>query len=110
MSEKIVIEMERLDSQIRGCQLCRLSKTRTNAVPGEGNIRNPEVVFVGEGPGKKEDLQGKPFVGAGGRLLDELLKNAKLDREQVYITNIVKCRPPGNRKPEKDEVETCTSN
>src|SRR5579864_7269178 len=102
--------MKKLDGQIRKCKLCRLWESRTHAVPGEGNIKDPEVVFVGEGPGRNEDLQGKPFVGSGGKLLDQLLNNASLERSQVYITNIVKCRPPKNRKPKPDEVETCTSN
>ncbi len=101
--------LKKLDEQIKKCKLCRLWESRTNAVPGSGNI-DAEVVFVGEGPGRNEDLQGKPFVGAGGKLLDEMLTNAGLRREQVYITNIVKCRPPKNRKPKPDEVETCTSN
>ena len=102
--------MKTLDEAILGCKLCKLSNTRTKAVPGTGLIENVEVVFVGEGPGRNEDLEGKPFVGSGGKLLDELLSNAGLEREQVYITNIVKCRPPKNRKPEEDEVRTCTSN
>jgi uracil-DNA glycosylase len=102
--------MKKLDEQIEKCKLCRLWESRTNAVPGFGNIEDVEVVFVGEGPGRNEDLQGKPFVGAGGKLLDELLANAGMKREQVYITNIVKCRPPKNRKPKPDEAETCTSN
>jgi uracil-DNA glycosylase family 4 len=101
--------MEKLDAQIKKCALCRLSESRTNAVPGSGNVEDPVVVFVGEGPGRNEDLQGIPFVGAGGKLLNELLSNAGLEREKVYITNIVKCRPPKNRKPKPDEVETCTS-
>jgi uracil-DNA glycosylase len=100
--------MKDLDTKILSCTLCRLCETRTNAVPGSGNIVNPSVVFIGEGPGKNEDLQGKPFVGRGGKLLDELLHDAGLKREEVYITNIVKCRPPKNRKPKPDEVETCT--
>jgi len=78
-------------------------------VPGSGNTTNPKLVFVGEGPGRNEDLVGKPFVGRGGKLLDELLESASLKREEVYITNIVKCRPPKNRKPKPDEVEICTS-
>ncbi|MGA2874060.1 MAG: uracil-DNA glycosylase [Nitrososphaerales archaeon] len=101
--------MKELDEAILGCHLCKLAEGRTNAVPGSGLVQNVEVVFVGEGPGRNEDREGKPFVGAGGKLLDELLRNAGLDRDQVYITNIVKCRPPNNRKPEDDEVETCTS-
>jgi uracil-DNA glycosylase family 4 len=101
--------MKKLDAQISECTLCRLSESKTNAVPGSGNIEDPEVVFVGEGPGRNEDLQGKPFVGSGGKLLDQLLSNAGLNREKVFITNIVKCRPPKNRKPKTDEIETCTS-
>ena len=103
-------EMKKLDDAILTCKLCKLSGTRTKAVPGTGRIDDVDVVFVGEGPGRNEDLEGKPFVGSGGKLLDELLKNAGLERNQVYITNIVKCRPPNNRKPEDDEVATCTSN
>ena len=106
--EKITL-MKKLDKEIENCRLCRLCESRTHAVPGSGNVENPLVIFVGEGPGKNEDLQGKPFVGSGGKLLDQLLKNAGLERDQVYITNIVKCRPPKNRRPKPDEVETCTS-
>jgi uracil-DNA glycosylase len=102
-------EMKKLDGNIIKCTLCRLSESRTHAVPGTGNVLNPLVMFVGEGPGKNEDLQGKPFVGAGGKLLDQLLENAGLVRDQVYITNIVKCRPPKNRKPKPDEIESCTT-
>lgn len=102
--------MKILDEAILRCKLCKLSTTRTNAVPGTGLVENVEVVFVGEGPGRNEDLEGKPFVGSGGKLLDELLSNAGLDRNRVYITNIVKCRPPNNRKPDDDEVKICTSN
>ena len=110
MSDSEVAEsMNNLDVKILSCTLCELCETRTNAVPGSGNIVNPEVVFIGEGPGRNEDLQGKPFVGRGGKLLDELLQGAGLKREHVYITNIVKCRPPRNRKPKPDEVSTCTS-
>lgn len=102
--------MGRLDGEILSCSLCRLCKTRKNAVPGSGNVTDPAVVFVGEAPGRNEDLKGQPFVGSGGKLLDELLTNAGLKREEVYITNIVKCRPPNNRKPKRDEVEVCTAN
>ena len=102
-------EMKMLDEAIRGCHLCKLAKGRTKAVPGSGPVENAEVIFVGEGPGKNEDEEGLPFVGAGGKLLDELLRNAGLDRNQVYVTNIVKCRPPNNRKPEDDEVQICTT-
>ena len=103
------MSMKSIDAQIISCKLCRLCESRTNAVPGAGNMDRPLVVFVGEGPGKNEDLKGEPFVGRGGILLDELLKNAGLERSRVYITNIVKCRPPKNRKPKPDEIKTCTS-
>ena len=103
-------EMRKLDEKIAVCNLCRLAFGRTNAVPGTGRMEKVEVVFVGEAPGRNEDLEGKPFVGAGGKLLDELLRKAGLARDQVYITNIVKCRPPDNRKPLEDEIEICTRN
>ena len=101
--------MDKLDARIRGCTMCKLSNSRTHAVPGEGKIDSPEMMIVGEAPGRNEDLKGRPFVGAGGKLLDSLLEKASLGRDEVYITNIVKCRPPKNRKPEKDEIEICTS-
>jgi uracil-DNA glycosylase len=79
-------------------------------VPGSGKIQNLDLMIVGEGPGRKEDEAGKPFVGAGGKVLDSMLKEAGLERSELYITNIIKCRPPENRKPFDDEVEICTSN
>lgn len=94
--------------QVRSCQLCRLSQSRTQAVPGEGP-EHAEIMFIGEGPGFHEDRQGRPFVGAAGKFLEELLASIGLDRSQVYITNLVKCRPPGNRDPREDELEACTS-
>ncbi len=94
--------------QVRACQLCRLSQSRTMAVPGEGPDQ-AEIMFIGEGPGFHEDHQGRPFVGAAGKFLEELLTSIGLDRSQVYITNLVKCRPPGNRDPRDDELEACTS-
>jgi uracil-DNA glycosylase family 4 len=98
--------MKELEAQVRTCQLCRLAKTRTKAVPGEGNIR-AEVMFIGEGPGYHEDKQGRPFVGAAGNFLNELLSIAGLSRESVYIANVVKCRPPQNRDPMPDEIAAC---
>ncbi len=89
------------------CTLCRLSKGRTQVVPGVGPC-SAKIAFVGEGPGKDEDLKGEPFVGRAGRVLDEALERSGADRKKVYITNLVKCRPPGNRRPRKDEVETCS--
>lgn len=104
MEEK---EFEHVISEIKGCTKCGLHKTRTQAVPGEGSIK-AKLMFIGEGPGKNEDEKGIPFCGASGRLLDELLEHIGLKRESVYITNIVKCRPPDNRDPFEDEIQTCT--
>src|SRR4028119_346531 len=98
--------LEELAGEIRVCPLCRLCETRTQAVPGEGNA-TARIMFVGEGPGAKEDLEGRPFVGAAGQLLNTLLEQAGIARDDVFITNIVKCRPPGNRVPLIDEVEAC---
>lgn len=98
--------MKELEAQVKTCQLCRLAKTRTNAVPGEGNP-GAEVMFIGEGPGYHEDRQGRPFVGQAGQFLNELLGIAGLDRESVYIANVVKCRPPSNRDPNPDEIAAC---
>lgn len=88
------------------CRKCRLWEMRTNVVIGTGN-QNADIMFVGEGPGQQEDLQGKPFVGPAGQLLDKMLGAIELDRNKVYIGNIVKCRPPGNRDPYDDEQEAC---
>ena len=88
------------------CTQCRLAETRTNVVFGSGDP-DARLLLVGEAPGKNEDLQGHPFVGAAGQLLDELLANISLSREEVYIANVLKCRPPGNRDPKPDEIESC---
>jgi len=101
--------LEFLASQIRECRLCPLWKSRTNPVPGEGNP-HAEIMIVGEGPGEEEDLQGRPFVGRSGRLLTEALRQAGLNREDVFITNVVKCRPPNNREPTPEERTTCINN
>jgi uracil-DNA glycosylase family 4 len=98
--------LKELEGQVKVCRLCALAKTRTNAVPGEGD-RHAEVMFIGEGPGYHEDKQGRPFVGPAGQFLNELLQIAGLDRQGVYITNVVKCRPPNNRDPEPDEKAAC---
>ncbi|MFO7807305.1 MAG: uracil-DNA glycosylase [Candidatus Moraniibacteriota bacterium] len=95
-----------LEKQIKTCVACQLSEGRTNVVPGSGNPK-AEIMFIGEGPGKNEDLQGEPFVGAAGKLLDEMLAQNNLQRKDVYIANVVKCRPPGNRDPLPQEVDTC---
>ncbi|QSX06933.1 uracil-DNA glycosylase [Sedimentibacter sp. zth1] len=88
------------------CNKCRLSEMRTNVVFGEGNA-NSVIMFVGEGPGYNEDLQGRPFVGKAGQLFEKMIKSINLTREDIYITNIVKCRPPKNRNPMDDEQELC---
>ena len=99
-------ELEILHNQIQTCTLCKLHAGRTNAVPGEGPA-HADIIFIGEGPGFHEDKQGRPFVGAAGRFLEELLESIDFKREQVFITNVVKCRPPANRDPEADEIEAC---
>jgi uracil-DNA glycosylase family 4 len=98
--------LEAIAAEVRDCTRCRLHQTRTRAVPGEGDA-STEVVFVGEGPGQNEDREGRPFVGRAGDLLVKLLRHIGWTREDVFITNIVKCRPPGNRDPEPDEVAAC---
>lgn len=98
--------MKELEAQVRTCRLCQLSRTRANAVPGEGYIR-AEVMFIGEGPGYHEDRQGRPFVGQAGHFLNELLGIAGLSREHVFIANVVKCRPPNNRDPQPEEIAAC---
>lgn len=98
--------LEAIAAEVRVCQGCRLSQQRTRAVPGEGSP-DTEVVFVGEGPGFNEDQQGRPFVGAAGTFLDELIGAVGWRRSDVFITNVVKCRPPGNRDPEPDEMAAC---
>jgi len=98
--------LEELYRRIASCPDCDLCQTRTHAVPGEGPA-NAEVMFVGEAPGFYEDQQARPFVGPAGRFLDELIASAGLRREQVYITNVIKCRPPDNRDPLPTEIEAC---
>ncbi len=96
-----------IKEQIQTCTKCALSKTRTNAVSGEG-CSDADILFIGEAPGRNEDLQGRPFVGRAGKLLDELLQSIDLTRETVFITNIIKCRPPKNRNPKTAEITKCT--
>jgi DNA polymerase len=98
--------LREIAAEIRGCTRCGLWRGRTLAVPGEGPA-DADIMFVGEGPGFQEDQQGRPFVGPAGALLNELLQQAGLRRERVFITNLVKCRPPGNREPTPDEVAAC---
>lgn len=105
MSKKEV--MEAVANEVKACRKCRLGDTRTNAVPGEGSL-DATILFIGEAPGYWEDAKGRPFVGAAGKLLDTLLSEINLSRSTVYITNVIKCRPPKNRAPSPTEVETCT--
>ena len=100
------VALEEIVAVIGDCHLCPLGETRTNLVFGVGNER-ARVMFVGEAPGKNEDLQGEPFVGAAGQNLDSLLSLAGLRREDVYIANVLKCRPPGNRNPRPEEISVC---
>jgi len=102
-NQKLMSEIELSISQ---CKKCSLHETRANTVPGEGDIHSP-VVFVGEGPGAEEDSTGRPFVGRAGKLFEEILKAVSFSREDVFITNIVKCRPPNNRNPMSDEMNSC---
>jgi DNA polymerase len=99
-------DIAELASAVKACRACPLSLTRKNAVPGEGGGRRG-IVFVGEAPGAKEDAQGRPFVGQAGKILNGLLRKNGMLREEVFITNVVKCRPPGNRPPRPAEVEAC---
>lgn len=100
------MEFKQLIYNINTCQLCTLSKTRTTPVPGEGS-RHPELMFIGEGPGYHEDMEGRPFVGQSGKFLQLMLQSIQLDRNDVYITNMVKCRPPNNRDPMPGELAAC---
>jgi len=100
------LALKRLDERIKACRQCPLYRTRTHYVPGEGSP-NAKLVFVGEAPGREEDLQGRPFVGAAGQLLTKMIEAIGLTREEVYICNVLKDRPPGNRTPLPEEVEAC---
>ncbi len=99
-------DLERLAAEINRCTKCPLHRGRTHAVPGEGP-EDAEIMFIGEAPGFHEDQQGRPFVGAAGQFLEELLESIGLTRDDVYITNVIKCRPPGNRDPLPDEITSC---
>ena len=100
--------MDELVDEVGQCQRCRLWERAKKAVPGEGNL-DASIMFIGEAPGYWEDVKGRPFVGAAGRLLDELLSSIDLNRGDVYIGNIIKHRPPNNRDPRRDEVEACSA-
>lgn len=99
--------LKQVAEEVSVCTKCVLHHSRKLAVPGEGPA-NADILFIGEGPGFHENEQGRPFVGAAGKFLEELLGKVGLQRDQVFITNVVKCRPPGNRDPQPEEVETCT--
>lgn len=101
-----ILDWEELKEICSGCQKCGLGATRTNIVIGRGNVNAP-MMLIGEGPGEQEDLQGKPFVGPAGKLLDLLLNALMIHEEDYYVANIIKCRPPGNRIPQEDEAELC---
>ena len=100
------VSWAQLEAEVAECRQCRLCETRTNVVPGEGDPQ-ARLMFIGEGPGRDEDLQGRPFVGRSGELLTRMIRAIGLERENVYICNVVKCRPPQNRNPEPDEAEAC---
>jgi len=100
-------KLEELKQKILNCRKCELWKTRNNPVVGGGS-GNAEIMFIGEAPGFNEDKQGKPFVGKAGKIFDELLSSVNLKREKIYITNILKCRPPENRNPKEEEITACT--
>jgi DNA polymerase len=95
-----------IEQEVRACTLCRLSSNRRNAVAGEG-LGNAIIMLIGEAPGAKEDNIGRPFVGSAGKVLDQALMHSGLRRDHVFITNVVKCRPPNNRKPRRDEIYAC---
>ena len=99
--------LDAVAAEVVVCTKCSLWKARKNAVPGEGNSESP-VMFIGEAPGQSEDIKGKPFVGAAGKFLETLLSEIGLSRNDVFICNIVKCRPPRNREPMPNEIQTCT--
>lgn len=99
--------MKAIVAEVITCRTCELWRQRSNPVPGEGNVDAP-VIFIGEAPGYSEDVKGRPFVGAAGKLLDELLSEIGLSRGDIYIANVLKCRPPENRDPSSDEVAACT--
>lgn len=103
----VAAELEAIAEEIRACTKCDLARMRTRAVPGDGPV-TADILFIGEAPGFHEDRQGRPFIGPSGKLLDDLLSSIGMDRSMVFVTNVVKCRPPGNRDPLPDEIGTCT--
>lgn len=99
--------LDELAAHIAQCRSCSLCETRAHTVPGEGNSDTPDIMFIGEGPGADEDAQGRPFVGKAGQLLTRMIEAMGYRREEVYIANVVKCRPPNNRKPMREEMDLC---
>lgn len=97
---------EKLEIECKVCTKCELCKNRHNVVIGDGN-KNARIMFIGEGPGADEDIQGVPFVGKAGKLMDKALKGIGINRKDIYITNVIKCRPPSNRNPKSDEIQAC---
>lgn len=106
VSAAVLSEKDELIAKIMACRKCRLCEKRTNVVPGEVSW-NAEIMFIGEGPGRDEDMKGRPFVGAAGLLLTQLIESIGFKRDNVFITNVVKCRPPDNRDPFPDEIAAC---
>lgn len=107
LDDRIQISLDAALAGVDECHRCDLALTRTHVVPGAGNP-HAKVVFIGEAPGRNEDLKGAPFVGAAGKLLDSMLERIGLERDDIYIANILKCRPPKNRDPKADEIVACT--
>lgn len=107
INDKLLKEIKDLEKKIRECELCNLSKSRTNAVPGSGNYE-AKLVIIGEAPGRNEDIQGLPFVGQAGKLLEQMLNEINIKRNEVFITNVIKCRPPENRDPTEEEIKVCS--
>jgi len=99
--------LEKINKEILNCQKCLLYKTRIHPVPGEGSS-HARIMFIGEAPGNNEDKEGRPFCGASGKILDQLLESAGIKREEIFIANILKCRPPENRNPLKEEIDVCS--
>ncbi len=106
ISQTEILPLDEIRSELGDCQRCKLHRTRRTLVFGEGNEK-ARLMLIGEGPGNEEDVQGRPFVGKAGQLLTKILQSIEIQREEVYITNIIKCRPPQNRNPEPDEIENC---
>jgi len=103
----MIMEIQKLNKKIKGCRRCRLSETRINVLCGEGNI-NARLMLIAQAPGENEDREGRMFIGPSGKVLDELLEGAGVSREEIYMTNLIKCMLPGYRKPKQDEIESCS--